>query len=70
MSGNDVDIGVGKSVFKSRTVWAQILSAAIFAIALLGYHVDATTLAEFMILYFFFINLALRIATKEPIVWE
>ena len=65
------DIGVGKNVLKSKTVWVNILSLVLFVAAYFGgFTLTTEQYAVLVPMYFFFINLILRVVTKEPIVWS
>ena len=73
MSSEDfeADIGYGKNILKSKTLWANLLSAVVFGYSLFfGKVVDPVILGQFMVFYFFFLNTILRVVTNEPIVWE
>jgi TRAP-type C4-dicarboxylate transport system permease small subunit len=69
MSGDD--LGTGKNILKSKTFWANLLSAIVFGYSIFfGKVVDPILLAQFMVFYFFFLNTILRFVTNEPIVWS
>lgn len=70
MAGDD-DLGTGKNILKSKTFWANLLSAVVFGYSLFfGKVVDPVILAQVMVFYFFFLNIILRAVTNEPIVWS
>jgi hypothetical protein len=70
MSNNDTDIGVGKNILKSKTFWANVLSAVVLiGTYAFGYTMAPETYAVIVPLYYFFLNTILRAVTNEPIVW-
>ncbi len=65
------DLGAGKNILKSKTFWANLLSAVLLIVSYaFGYKLPAEDYALIVPLYFFFINAILRAVTNEPIVWS
>ena len=56
-----------KSIFTSKTVWANIVAvAATFAAKQFGVEIDASTQVAILGV----VNLVLRIVTKQPVAWS
>ncbi len=56
-----------KSIFTSKTVWANVVAvAAGFAAQKFGFQIDAATQVAILGV----INLVLRVVTKQPVAWS